>query len=311
MRKIPSLKGFPEQIKPTIKAIERCQNLPYPSNKNCVEQHLSVELPKLSPSKRPKLENLIYAQVIPTCKRLGLITKDQRHRRLTFIGRKLSNCAKNDKEFKVTLGKAILEFDKKYFRLVEALKETQRHPGDFVNLGDLIAKLWEMGIDSCQNPVTLPKAQAEKLKELKIDSKGTRLSDGLQFYEYVGIVMIDEKKVCLLQSGINSILNYKIEKKADEIPDVKFFHVLYEKYRWLAREKFNSPFVPIIPYLREMICDELGITETTFSQKLVNFPSSFMGKRILLSPPMVVKPDHEIIRIGREVFYFISIYNSE
>ena len=311
MRKIPSLKGFPEQIKPTIEAIGICQNLPYPSNRNCIEQYLSVRLPKLSPSENPKLENLIYAQAIPTCERLGLITKDRRHRRLTFIGRKLSNLAKNEKEFKTMLGKAILEFDKKYVRLVDALKEIQRRPGAFVDFAGLIVKLWEMGIDSCQDPSTLPKVQAKKLRELGIDSKGTRLSDARQFYQDVGIIMINETEVCLLQSRINDILNYDIEKKIEEIRDEKFFQILYDKYQQLVKERSGSPFVLIIPHLMEMTCDELNMGEEKFSRKLVNLPSSFMGKQILLSPPMVVKPEYETIRKGREVFYFISIYNRE
>jgi len=308
--KIPSLKGFPDQIKPTIEAVYRYQDLPYPRNKDMITDYLSKVLPELSPTEDPKIENLISAQAIPTCERLALITKDRKNRRLTFIGRKLAKSS-NEKDFELILGKAILDFDTKV-KIVGTFSELQPYPGGFIHFSDMIIALWKKGIDACEKYDDFPDEDVQRLRKLGIRSKGSRLSDLLQFYKDVRIVNVAEKTASLLRSRIIEIESYNVNRIIQDVSDVVFFAELYGAYRnVLQRQMPGSPYVPIIPYVREAVCERLNVGENAFNRKLLSLPSNIEGKRILLSPPMVVKRPDEVITKGRDIYYYISIYNEE
>lgn len=307
MRDMEYLKGHPRIIMPTLITLKKYQDLPRPQNRKEFIKHLKVELPQiLRGFSKASGENLSYAQAIPTCQKLNLITKSKTNPYLTAYGFELVE-EKDENKFKLKLGKLILDFDEKNCKIIQAIRENQKSPGDFVSFEEIIKTLYiKYGLYVGQR--LKDKNSIKRLEGYGIkSSSSSRLVDNLNFYEYVNLVLWKGEKVSLNEGRLN-IINNSLDRKSEIETDV-FFTALYKEYRSLVKDTGGSPYVPIIPRLRSRVCAELRIDDELFNNKLISLPTIFMGKHILLSPPMKVI-NNETITKNKKPVYFISIYEN-
>ncbi len=310
-----SLKGFPLQIRPTISCVGATEKLQSTVRWEELKECLGPRLLAL-PSRRKKrnVDNLISAQALGTAAKLDLIKGKPKQRKLTYNGHRLQDVASDSELFNLRLGRVILDLDSENWHVVEALRLATKHPGDQVPNAELVLSLASLGIDATEDLRGVASSgYRTQLNEAGVtwQTGASRLSDLLQFYDWVDILRSRGGAVTLLHSRIGDIQEEELERPLGTVPIDEFYQVLAERYDYLAQEVYQSPFVPIKSRLLEEVCERLQIGEKHFTALLLKLPHVYGERQILLSPYRHPKPKAEVIGAGRRQYYFISMYALE
>ncbi len=308
-----SLKGFPAQTRPTIECVGATEKLPSDERwgrlKDCMGRRL-LALP--SRSKNRRVDNLISAQALPTAAKFGLIRGKPKRRELTYNGRRLLETSADSELFNLRFGKVILELDSEKWHVVEAVRMTESYPGARVPYAELVLSLARLGIDAVEDLRAVPSGEHRHLLEesgVTWNTGASRLSDLLQFYDWVDILRYRTGSITLLHSRIGDILEEELERPVGSVPADEFFQTLAKEYDFLARDIYRSPFVPIKSRLLQGVCERLLIGERHFTTLLLKLPNVYAGRQILLSPYRHPKPSDEVIETGKQQYYFVSMYD--
>lgn len=318
MKKLLYLKGYPEQIKPTIQAFAKYQDCPFPTNRKLIYEDLYPKLLEIRRSRKGVRReeatkmSLIHNQAIPACYTLGLLAKEGRPKqnRLTSKGWILFEAIQEGEEAYLNkLGKILLDFDKEHNKIIETIEAERKDAGDFVSIVSLVIALGKVGIQACEKMDNLMPAEEEELKKYGIDySKGSRLSDILKYYQFLNIIVRKENQVYLNSPRVRDIESETVLKSADDISATRFFDELYEEYKREIENK-EGPYVPIWPHIRDNVCKKLAISEKDFVRKLASLPTVIKDKQIHLAHAGIGRPKYQLTEFGEGFYYYIAIFD--
>jgi len=314
MKKLLYLKGYPEQIAPTLEAFAKFQN---EFNRKLIDAYLYPKLLELRKDRRgarkrePTKEILIHNQAILSCYALGLLSKEGRPKqtRLTSEGWILHKTLteQGKKAYLKKLGKILIDFDKKNNKIIETIEGTMDSPGDLVSIVSLIIALHKIGIEASEK-ITNPSPEDEReLKRYGIDySKGSRLSDLLKYYQFSYIIVRKGDKIYLNVPRVRDIEKEEILTPASQISKLQFFKALLTVYK--ANTRSMGSYVPIWPHVRDSVCKELRISDKDFVGILASLPPIIEGNQIHLAHPGKGRPEVQLTRIGKSIYYYIAIF---
>lgn len=317
LRPLASVKGSPEQMRPTVECFREIGDSTGPEFwsrlSGCLGPRL-LRLPTVRSSRRPKVENLISAQALPTAARLGIIEGYRTDWRLTYNGHRLSEATDDEGRFRTRLGKILLGKDKAEYHIIDAIAQAQAYPGAAVKLEDIALRLALLGVDPMEDFNGLGPADRAKFEAAGIQSgpgERSRLSDLLKFYNWADIVRTRAGTATLLVSRIGDIEAEELESPRGTVSIGEFYRVLRRTYSDLARDVYRNPFVPLKPRLLQAVCLRLKIGEGYFAELLSELPPSLNRDRILLSPYKHRRPMSEVVTIGKRQYYFLSIFSED
>ncbi len=310
VRKLASLKGYPEQIPPALSCLLSVQDRPGQVRWNELVDCLARDLPQLAPL-GAKLENLISAQVLPTLRKIGVAYGRHQETRLSYEGRYLARIIHDNVKFKTGLASVILAADTRNWHLVEAAKKSRQYAGQATPIYEVALELTDMGIDPCQSFKDLPDDVRGNFKRrgIRTDGRRSRLSQMIQFFNYVDILRRSAGTITLLDSTLQRARRARTRMIREGVKREEFLTVLLETYDTLS-DHFRSPYVPIMP-LRETVCDRLSVDQPEFERLLGGMIPSFGSYRLLLSSHSGSQPDWKTIRLGNNRFYYLSIYRED
>lgn len=320
INKLLYLKGYPEQIKPTIEAFAKYQELPYPRYRELINQELYpklLELRKVRKGTRKKEAtkmSLIHNQAIPACYTLGLLAKEGRPKetRLTSRGWSLLNALENKGEegYLKTLGKILIDFDKAHNTIIETIEAVRKDPGSSISLASLVIALHKAGIQACERINDASPEEEEALKKYGIDySKGSRLSDLLKYYQFSNIIVRNGNQIYLNSPRVRDIEKVTLLRSVDSISTTEFFEELYKEYKRKIGTTKGGPYVPIWPDIRDNVCKKLNISESDFVRTLASLPAIIKRKQIHLAHAGTGKPRYQLTEVGEGFYYYIAIFD--
>ncbi|MBA7596458.1 hypothetical protein ES703_03430 [subsurface metagenome] len=318
MKQLPYLKGYPEQILPTIEFFAKYQDKPYLERKKGIEKYLYPKLLEIRKSRKgvrggvATIESLVYNQAIPTCYTLGLVFKEGRPKktRLKPTGWALLKAFEKQGEdyYLKKLGKVLINFSKNNGKIIETIERIRKRPGDFVSIVSLVIALHKIGVkagEKIKNPSLVEKKELEKNG---IDySAGSRLSDLLKYYQFSNMIMRNGNQIYLNSPWIKDIEKEDVLTSVNKIADEKFFSVLYTAYK--SETRSGRGYVPIWPHIRDYVCKELEISHVDFVRKLTSLPATIKGRQIHLAHAGIGRPKYQLTRFGKGFYYYISIFN--
>src|SRR6266566_2070064 len=311
-RELDGLKGYPAQLAPTLSCLLAVQDRPEESRWGDLVDCLRVSLPQLAKSEGVDVDNLISAQSLYTLRKLDLIEGRHEQTRLRYYGWYLARLASREIEFKQNFAAILVEIDAKKFGLIAAAKEARRYPGEAIPLHALALSLARTKVDPCQSFEKLPDAARLEFQKLglSVDGHRSRLSDTLRFYNYADVLRRSDGTVTLLDSTLERAKRIRTQMVRPDIRKEEFFRALLDEYELQVR-RGGSPFLPMIPNLREPICKRLSIDDEMFKSFLLSLVPSYGNYKILLSPPSGAMPTWQTIRRDNNRYYYLSIYSRD
>jgi len=231
-----------------------------------------------------------FYHVAPACQYLHLIEKRSgMWIRTTYYGEQLV-CSSEEGKGGEVLGKILVEWDEKEYRIVEAFLNLYNRfdvfPGEPLELRDLRNELESLGV----------------YVHLSV------LRDFLgNIYSYCQLAGVISERALLNIRRVEELKHLKLFPTAEDVSDATFFKYLYESYLLTLPKMRGIKSVPI-PEVRKLVCRRsmLNIPPDVFDQKLISLHSNFEGKRISLTPPMERKTGG--IFLGKTYYYYIAIY---
>jgi len=322
MNKLKYLKGYPEQIGPTLESFGKFQNEPYPKNRELINKDLYERLLSIRKGrkgikkKEASRTSLIHNQAIPACYTLGLLTREGRPKqtRLTPAGLVLLDTLKQkgSEAFVRKLGKVLLDFDRENNRIIETIEDVRKNPGDFVPIVSLVIGLHKIGIDASEKMVDLTYGEEKRLKDLGIAHfKGSRLSDLLKYYQFSDIIIRKGSDVYLNTPRLKEIDDEVVLRPIGSISDDDYFKALLGAYESVKGKEKGGTYIPIWPHIRDQVCKELRISDKGFTRKLATLPKIIGTRQIHLAHPGRGRPKYQLTEFGRESYYYIAIFERD
>ena len=303
------LKGYPAQVPVALRCLLAAQDtLPLSKRWSQLIECLTAKLPGEATSGQANVENLIHAQTLPTLRTLGFVVGEDWNTRLTTRGWSIARLSPDDKQMKLTMGAMLLDRDNDTWRFIPILEGLRSYPGEATPIYDLAIGIAKRGMDPRQKFEKIPAEKRAELDRLgATTSQGSRLSETLKYYDYTDLVRRAGGTLTLLDSTVQRAASVFGEMIRREVDQDDFFHTLKTRYSKYVRI-LGSPYVPVIPYLRDSVCRDLRIDEDTFSAILGRLVPSYQGYRLLLSPPSERKHNTELVTVGGRQFYYLSMY---
>jgi hypothetical protein len=320
MKKLMYLKGYPEQIRPTLEAFKKYQD--EPDNRRLINAELYPKLLSLRKARKgirkkdASKTSLIHNQAIPACYALGLLTREGRPKqtRLTQTGEVLLNTLKveGNEGYLRKLGKVLLDFDRRNNKVIETIEALRKTPGGFVSIVSLIIGLHKKSIDASEKMVNLTEEEEKRLKESGIaHSEGSRLSDLLKYYQFFDIIITRGSDVYLNTPRLKEIDDELLLRSLDSISDGEFFGALVTAYEMVKGNERTGAYVPIWPHVRDRVCNELNISHGDFARKLASLPMVMGTKQIHLAHPGRGRPKYQLTELGKEYYYYIAVFEGK
>ena len=274
---VPSLKAKAEWIPPALQMI-RDNEGNYETMQEAVASYWQkVSVRVRSPSKR----NSLRAVFGPTLRHLQLISGEGDSVRLTSKGNEVLKAWESggDTAFKKAFARHLVKLDKD--RWVGLIFELQKHVKP-VDIDEFLEHLKKKYPDS-----DISKDKLQKLLR--------------NYYEYVGLVQIEEASVVLRKRQLEILV-----KGIDFVPSEQgFLQALLTAYEELQKEASGNPYIPI-PHLREKTCSITGMWPDDFDKLMMRIPKETSDYIIHLTQPMLRKPGG--IRFAGKYLYFIAIF---
>lgn len=307
--KLDGMKGFPEQVRPSIRCLEKVRHRrPFSARRRLLKDCFIKNVVPLSPSPHPKPENVISAQALPTLRSLGFIRGRRENVRMTPRGRKAA-LIDDQEEFDRLVAVRLVKVDSERWFIIEALESTEERPGARVPLPELVIELAKLGIDANESFRELTQKHQVEFDLLGIDWRGMkdRLSSALKYFAYYEIIISQKGYVRLWHPTLVELRLALQEAKPRTVSTKEFFKVLLDVYEERKKE-LGTSYVPIVNDIMLEVCARLEILEEHFRRMLGELPTSFEGHQLLFSPPMETKPRNLLmVRRGR-YSYYLSIF---
>lgn len=271
---IPSFKAAPEDFTEFIKIIGN-----NPKNKGKITTEIHEYLKNKSKRKAViSVRNAINAIALPSLKKLSLIQGRGSDIELNENGKLLYDAVRKGDQGRYirTFSKLIIEFDKNYVHLLELLSKLKR-PFTYQEIVEL--------------------AQGNGYELAKKDDK---ISKWLNFLVYSGALIRDGKEF--------RISNIKLNGEKPNVTDVEFLKTLLELYDYLNVELKYANYVPL-PKIRNILCEKFSnrsFLSYDFDEYLRRLYEKGTPKIVFSKPGKRV---YEGLRIGKNYYYYISIYN--
>lgn len=309
MQKLGYLKGYPKQIRPSLSCLLSVQDKQADIRWKELIRCLASKMPELSKSSDVDIENLIHARILPTLRKLKLATGKHERTRLTYRGWYLSRLGDDLIKFKTALAAIIIEIDNREWFLIRSAEKARSYSGESIPVYALALELARDGIDPCQSFKGLPDDIRLELQKLGVETEGSRsrLRELLFYYDYVDIFRSSNGRVTLLDSTLQRASRARSKMLRKEVSQDEFLSVLLEEYEDSVK-RLHSPFVPIIPNLREPVCRRLKMDDGDFNKLLLRMVPTAGEYSILLSPHAGSMPVDETIVLRNNRYYYLSIH---
>lgn len=306
---IEYLKGYPAQIPVALKCLLSTQDLDLESKRwDSLLECLRAKLPTETGALTANIENLIHAQTLPTLRKLGFVTGEERKTRLTTRGWTIAKQPLDDTQLKVKVGAMLLDRDNDTWGFIPIVERLRKYPGASVPVYDLALGLARRGLDPRQRFSRIPPEKLAELQRLGATTdEGSRLSDTLKYYDYTDLLRRAGATVTLLDSSVQRASSVFGELVRKDVPVDDFFHELRDQYDRVSR-RLGSSYVPIIPDLREAVCRDLKLDEDTFVGLLSQVVPTYGGHRLLLSPPPSRTSRTEMVQVRGRWLYYLSMF---
>ena len=304
------LKGYPSQLPAALSCLLAAQDAsPVPERWKMLVKCLSARLPELAASRSAKVSNLINAQTLPTLRTLGLAEFRAENTRLTYRGWYLAKVTGDPRTFKLNLAAVLLQRDNDTWGLVPIIEQLRSYPGEPVPIFEIAIALAKRGVDPCQRFGGIPEEKKRELRSYGAtpDGNSSRLVETLKFYNFADILRRAEGTVTLLDSTVERARSAFSEMVNPQIEIAQFFKELKNDYHALAK-RFKTPFVPIIPYIRESVCRSLHIDGDRFDNLLNEVVPEHEDQLILLSPAASGVPKDFLFSRQGGRYYYLSMY---
>ncbi len=313
LRKLVSLKGFPDQIRPTIECVCATEHIENGEERwQALKACLGPKLLALPGGENRSVDNLISAQALLTAERIVLIKREgKRVWSSEYYGRRLHDVAEDPSQYFSRLGKRLLDLDKERWGIIEATRSLEDHTGQRIPLHLVALELAKNDIDVCQNLLPQPPDVARRLDDAGITWRtgASRFKDMLQYFNHVDIVRFEKGCITVQPSRIVEIDRVELERPEKAVSLEEFAEELIRLYREYSARVYHSPYVPIKEKLMDAVCDSLKVGPDHFTRLLLALPSKVMGSQILLSPYRKRLPSRKVVQAGRQQYYFVSVYS--
>src|SRR5207247_341210 len=134
-----------------------------------------------------------------------------------------------------------------------------------VTLFELVVALSSFGVDACQSLDELNSTQVQMLRERGVTYTGAvdRLESILRFLGWADLIVYDGSGVILSTGRLNEV-RYQGSGRARDVELAEFYSALRDVYDRLHGSVYRSPFVPLVPELRNDVCRSLDLDEKEF-----------------------------------------------